>query len=431
MAAGINDRFTQATNGTRPVPTTLTAIRGVAAGTISCAALTGWPTATAVHFIIYRTDSSGNKVAGSQTEWKGIVSGTTITALALKAGTDLGDSIGAIVEAAPTAAWANDMVAGMTQEHNQDGTHSVVTATSVTGGTLISTGDIQRRSISTETIDSERLKNYVALGGTWTGDSYGASLNGSMTAITYYVNGRRFTIGAVTARAFTASKDTYVDVDNAGVINYTEVANNAASPALSANRIRIGTVVTAAGSIAAATSIGQGLFTNIAPVVGGMTLAGGDSLGNVVYPKGPISNVLTQNPYKFRVHQVGAQNTGAGVATKVLLDTKDFDTSNNFDAVTNRRFVAPVAGYYYFNGHTAANANPGAFFFVALYKNGAEYKRGTQLNSNNSCDTEVSDTIQLIAGDYVELFVFAINNVAMTVGNAEQPVFSGFLVSAS
>lgn len=126
MAASINDKFTEATNGSRPVPTTLTALlpSGASPGTATCGALTGWPTATAVHFIIYTVDVNGNKVSGSQTDWKGIVSGSTITGLVLKAGTNNGYSIGAVVEAAPTAAWADDLTEGLAVEHNQDGTHN-------------------------------------------------------------------------------------------------------------------------------------------------------------------------------------------------------------------------------------------------------------------------------------------------------------------
>lgn len=129
MAASINDLATQGTNGTRPSPTTLTAIKSVGASSISCGALTGWPTATAVHFIIYTTNTNGAKVAGSQTDWKGIVSGTTITGLVLKAGTDNGYSVGAVVEAAPTAAWANDVYSAIVQDHDSQGRHSKLTDT--------------------------------------------------------------------------------------------------------------------------------------------------------------------------------------------------------------------------------------------------------------------------------------------------------------
>lgn len=155
MAASINDKFTKGTNSSRPVPTTLTALKGIGDASISCGALTGWPTDTAVHFIIYTTDVNGVKVAGSQTDWKGVVSGTTITGLVLKAGTDNGYSIGAIVEASPTAAWANDMVAGMTAEHNQDGTHGTMTADNLTvDGTTTLTGNLDVNDSSTAIRDS-------------------------------------------------------------------------------------------------------------------------------------------------------------------------------------------------------------------------------------------------------------------------------------
>lgn len=135
MAAGIADKFTKGSETSRPVPTSLTATRNIGDSTVTCDSLTGWPTTTAVHFIIYRKDVTGKKVAGSQTDWKGIVSGSTITNLVLKAGTDNGDTAGAIVEATPTAAWADDMVSGITAFANQDGTLKSAAVTAALGGT--------------------------------------------------------------------------------------------------------------------------------------------------------------------------------------------------------------------------------------------------------------------------------------------------------
>jgi len=71
--------------------------------------------------VIYTTDTSGNKVAGSQLDCKGIVSGANITNIVYKAGNDAGNSIGAIVECAPTAAWANDTYSWGSAHANQDG----------------------------------------------------------------------------------------------------------------------------------------------------------------------------------------------------------------------------------------------------------------------------------------------------------------------
>lgn len=300
MAAGITDKFTETTNGTRPVPTTLTALLGSGSspGTATCGALTGWATATAVHFIIYTIDVNGRKVAGSQTDWKGIVSGNTITSLALKAGTNNGYSIGAVVECAPTAAWADDVTEGIRVEHNQDGTHAAITATSLvasgnsTATSHISTGDAQLRSISLETIHSHFVFDFVQSGCVWSGDSYASTRAASMTAGVVYLSGRRVPVALVTARLFTASKDTYIDVDNTGTITYTEVTNNAASPALTAGSIRIGIIVTGASNIAAAGSVNQGEIDKILPIASSVAYSVTDSLGNLICPRDPNRKVL-------------------------------------------------------------------------------------------------------------------------------------------
>jgi len=131
MAAASTDKFKLASNGSRPSPTTLTALKSIGASSITVGALTGWPTTTGVDFCIYTIDTSGNKVAGSQTDWSGTASGTTISNLTLRAGTDNGYAVGAIVEAGPVAAWADDIVSGINVEHDQDGTHGAITPTSV------------------------------------------------------------------------------------------------------------------------------------------------------------------------------------------------------------------------------------------------------------------------------------------------------------
>lgn len=132
MAANITDHYIDPNSSGRPVPTTLTAEKQVADGSITCASLSGWATDTAVHFVIYETDTDGNKIAGTQSDWKGIVSGSTINTLTLTGGTDQVYPVGATVVASPTAGWGSDLVTGLLVEHDQDGTHGAVTATSLT-----------------------------------------------------------------------------------------------------------------------------------------------------------------------------------------------------------------------------------------------------------------------------------------------------------
>lgn len=138
--------------------------------------------------------------------------------------------------------------------------------------------------------------DYVASGGVWSGDSYGSNRNASMTAMVIYINGRRISISAVTARTFTASKDTYIDVldnaDGTGTLVYTEVSNNAASPSLAANSVRIGIIVTGASTIAAAGSVNQGQETKVLPIASSQAYQVTDSLGNLICPRDPNRRLL-------------------------------------------------------------------------------------------------------------------------------------------
>ena len=104
----------------------------------------------------------------------------------------------------------------------------------------------------------EGLADFVASGCVWSGDAYGSTRVASMTSGVVYINGKRISVSAVTSRTFTASKDTYVDIDENGTISYSEITNNAASPSLAANSIRIAIIVTGASNIANQYSINQG-----------------------------------------------------------------------------------------------------------------------------------------------------------------------------
>jgi hypothetical protein len=124
--------FSKVISGTtRPVATTLSAQKLSGATSFQVVAATGWDTGTEIHGIMYRTDTQGNKVAGSQIDWKGTVSGTTVSGVTITAGADDTYDIGDTVELSPTAAWGDDMATGILVEHNQDGTHEDVTADSV------------------------------------------------------------------------------------------------------------------------------------------------------------------------------------------------------------------------------------------------------------------------------------------------------------
>jgi hypothetical protein len=71
----------------------------------------------------------------------------------------------------------------------------------------------------------------------------------SITAGTSYIRGRRVSTSTQTDHTFTASKDTYVDLDKNMNFTYVEAANAGAEPAVTANSLRIMKVVTDASKI--------------------------------------------------------------------------------------------------------------------------------------------------------------------------------------
>lgn len=171
--------------------------------------------------------------------------------------------------------------------------------------------------LSTDPLRTELFFDFVVSGLVWTADAAGSTRNASMTSGVIYINGRRLTLAAVTARSFTASKDTYIDVsdtagDGTGTITYTEVANNAASPALAANAVRIGIIVTAAGSIAAAGSVNQGQEDRVVPIASSVPYSVADSLGNLICPRDPLRRVLN-----FK--QILANQTGIAPGSAVQI----------------------------------------------------------------------------------------------------------------
>jgi len=136
MAAANTDKFQKV--GVAGTLTSLSAPgHSVSGTTITVGSTTNWPTDTAVTFAIRQVDSSGVLVAGTYTEWRGVVSGSTLTSMVLVYGTDQVYPAGSTTQVyIPVSAHAhNRMVDALLTEHDQDGTHGAVTASSVTATT--------------------------------------------------------------------------------------------------------------------------------------------------------------------------------------------------------------------------------------------------------------------------------------------------------
>jgi len=113
--------------------------------------------------------------------------------------------------------------------------------------------------------------------------------------------------------------------------------------------------------------------------------------------------------------------------TKVLFQTEEFDTNSNY---ASSRFTPTVEGYYQLNAEVRLDGASGTGeMMIILYKNGAEYKRGTnqrgvQIASNFWAMQVSSVAYANGTGDYFEIYVqqgsgatvsvTAVNNSAIT-----------------
>lgn len=125
-------------------------------------------------------------------------------------------------------------------------------------GTKITAGTIPASAMNTatnvETRFDEALGDFVASGCVWSATT---GLGGAMTAGVAYIDGKRVVVAAIASKTFTASKDTYVSVTNAGVVGYSEVANGASAPTLPTNSIWLAKVVTSGAAVTAVTQSGE------------------------------------------------------------------------------------------------------------------------------------------------------------------------------
>jgi hypothetical protein len=117
-----------------------------------------------------------------------------------------------------------------------------------------------------------------------------------------------------------------------------------------------------------------------------------------------ITVAATANP-TFSAYQSSSQSLSIGT-TKILYQTEQWDTNNNFASST---FTPTVAGYYQIScaasfGGAASNKT------IFLYKNGSNYRRGTE-----ALTTQLSMSSLIYfngSSDYVEVYVNTATSVS-------------------
>lgn len=116
--------------------------------------------------------------------------------------------------------------------------------------------------------------------------------------------------------------------------------------------------------------------------------------------------------------------------TKIIFDTKEWDTANCYNT-TNYRFTPNVAGYYQINANVMFS-NVSNWYTIYLYKNGSAYRQGNETLANSGSYNSTSITTLVYFNgttDYVEIYgtggaTFTVPNT----GNSTYNYFTGVLV---
>jgi hypothetical protein len=213
----------------------------------------------------------------------------------------------------------------------------------------------------------------------------------------------------------------------------------------------IGTPTITGGTIQSAAAIGGTLSTVTGGTANSVTLGtpvvnvGSDATGDLYYRNGgtftrlPIGSngqyvttngttpswaaVSPNTTAKARAFRnTSVQSINSATFTKVQLNGESYDPGNNFDSVTNFRFVAPVTGYYMVTGAVGyATSTDVKRYIASIYVNGSEVAEGgMQASTSATLEPAVSDIILLTATDYVELYTFQESGGAQNINNGTQ-----------
>lgn len=204
-------------------------------------------------------------------------------------------------------------------------------------------------TLSTDPIRTSLIQNHIVSGGVVAQSS---GLIGTFSNIVFYVNGQRYSGTSIADKTYTASKDTYVDItaSSGGTVSvtYSEVANGAAAPALSADYLRVAKVVTNGSAIT------------------GVVQYGVDSLANRIYYTTPL------NPQQQGIwwEELGRAKLGA---TGTTISIPGF-AARKFLRI---EFVTNISGAAWGSGRLRFNSDSGTNYSYRISANNGADSTGT------------------------------------------------------
>jgi len=176
---------------------------------------------------------------------------------------------------------------------------------------------------------------------------------------------------------------------------------------------------------------GTGVFTVASPNSNtDRTLTLPDETGTVITTATP--GVPVNGP-AFSAYSNANQTISASTATKISFNAEEFDTNLNFDSTTNYRFTPTVAGYYQLNFSAQFSYSTATRVNIQIYKNGAFYKRVTDVNVAVSSIAGGAVVYFNGSTDYVEIYGYLTGTGTITIngGTSDVTWFNGAMVRSA
>jgi hypothetical protein len=149
-----------------------------------------------------------------------------------------------------------------------------------------------------------------------------------------------------------------------------------------------------------------------------------------------LASGVAGNGPAFSVYLNASQTFSSGAYTKVAFNTKEIDTANCFDNVTNYRFTPTVSGYYEFNVWLNSANSASSRWIAWLYKNGSQYKVIADNNTTSPNCLTCSTVFGYANGstDFYEVYTYVSGTSPGVFGNSNLTIssrFEGFLARST
>ena len=152
--ADMTDKITDVRNAQRPNSARVSTARSANGTNLACNDLSGWPTASKVHFVTYAIDTNSDPIGSTQLDCAGIVSGNTITNLEVLDGVDGGNSVGEVVEMLPTASWGQDLADALSVAHERTG---ALKAGAVASSGVLASGVVTAAKLANDAVETAKV----------------------------------------------------------------------------------------------------------------------------------------------------------------------------------------------------------------------------------------------------------------------------------